>query len=300
MNLYSYITENIYGNLGISDSLEFDRCKLWCDTYNAQPEVVKFSKSSVATVSKKYPAVELHGKLIIQNPDILEDGHLPDDIKFEFGSDWSRIQIYIYTDEFNSFKNIPEVKNISVHISDAAGTCGITDWKTINNLDHIVVGAPMKSINGLTRVPYLYLYDLDATYKNLKLLSGISVNSIQLFGDMRGKETLVKDFIKNAKFFGYTQGPTLYAENLNTEDLSFLDEIKHTDIDVTVWPRKHPGISDEDYYRPLNNPKFSRITLKCPSEKKYKAGCISVSDIQEETRKINRICTGISYKLYVS
>lgn len=291
--LSSYIKESIYGNLGIDHEINIEKAKKWEEIYNRQHTGFHNEKAY------RYDCeIVLPKQLVIYDTRLLEDGHLPDGIKFSFPDphNWSTY-FYIKTPKFTSFKNFPEVDDLNIYCwagKFGAPVCGITDWKmdsTETNIVELEAAVELKSTKNINdSITTLITSKPD----NLKLFKGINVNRLNLqHADYRGKENIIGDFLKNNNFKKLS---TFWPVQINMveiayDSLDFLNELKSPGVTVYFCPREHDGVPDDIYYAPLKNPNISSIRIcdPCPL---YRKGTIPAANFEEEKEKM--IAIGVS------
>lgn len=308
--LTEYIKENIYGNLGIDDSIDRELGVKWVEKFNKS-----LIKNHITTNSYKAKAADgmiyLPVDLYICDDTILEDGHLPDGFDYRWGkSYWGNAvncaAIHIYTPEFKSFKNLPAIDKLRIKV-DFEGDdtlCGITDWSTdFNTVIHeLEIKTNLKNIKGLDKkIGTLVLYRLEKYRDNLKLFKGFVFQNISLYGDMSGDEDYLKLFFKNntVKALGGAYGigeQSVSIKHLGYDNLKFLDDITY-DIRLVFWPHKHDDTPVDVYYAPLKNKYLYKILWQEPVYVVHDA--LLKGDAEKERKQLERIDKNLTKKFEV-
>ena len=233
--LNTYITENIYSNLGIDSAIDNETINNWLAIYNAQYKVdsmfVLRNDNGVITGNSC--------NMIIADPRLLEDGHLPK-LNFKLRTD-DYLVISIRCPEFRSFENLPEVTRLCIDIdSDRITGVKDLDFSTIKNckyLDISIYGnTGLKSIGKIAqKINLLKLINVDNTPALLDSMSGnifatynkkVYTKGLNIAYDFTKNPSDIKSlntFFKKNRFTGST---ILNFEQSKITDFSWLDSVK--------------------------------------------------------------------------
>lgn len=263
-SLNNYISENIYGNLNVGVD---DLVKEWVEKYNKQKYVSMLRVGDDGKVwrdsasSRLFPVADL----MIYSNDILEDGHIPDYIKFH--TTGNHLNVYIRNaPEFKSFKNFPKVNDMYLEIS-----VPIKDFHTLDNCEYVSLSCAHNNIIlhnlkpkiiALTDSMNAYSgFDISKVLRNTK---GCTFSNYTGSIDSVGKNTTlvsIKDcefkkpdalneFFKNNTF---TSNVT-FISKVHLDNLSFFDEAKCKFNDITLYVGELRDRTDDelmDYFEPL-------------------------------------------------
>lgn len=273
------LKESIYGNLGIGrDSI----VRNWVEKYNHQKYVSKLCVGDDGSLyseanNRKYPATDL----MIFSDDILDDGHIPDYIKFHTTE--NHLNAYITAPGFKSFENFPKVTYMYLDIS-----VPLKDFSTLDNCDYLGLACGNTVILQNLKPKIVALMDsmndedLDFS-KILKNTKGCTFsNCTYSVFDSIGKRTFIamRDCkLKNQdalnKFFKSNtfSSEVAFVANLPLDNLSFLNDANCTFNAIELSGLNiHRYENDEllQYFQPLyeNEDKItcSRISVKGGSQ----------------------------------
>ncbi len=233
--LNTYLNENIYSNLGIDSSIDNETINDWIAIYNAalknNPWFILRNDNGVITNNSCY--------MIITDPQLLEDGHLPK-LNFKLKTN-DYLAISIRCPEFRSFENLPEVNRLCINIdADDITELKELDFSTIKNckyLDITIYGnTGLKSIGKISqKINLLKLINVDNTPALLDSMSGnvfavcnkkLSTNGLYIAYDFTknpADNKSLNDFFKKNRF---SRSVILNFEQSKITDFSWFDSLK--------------------------------------------------------------------------
>ncbi len=207
-NITDFISESITNNSSINDAAD-----KWVQTYNRQKGIDGSLKVINGVIQFGNP---YQNSLVIADPDLLVDGHLPK-LKFDYSKLNDDLILDIRCDEFSDFSNIPASDHTTVVIDGRVARPKIKDFKQIDNCDYLSIELYGKTnINTLAGIePFinkLQLIDVPNTPELLSSAKDLVFRPVEMdkYGlitnfdfayDAAGSKPLI-DFFKNNRFSG--------------------------------------------------------------------------------------------------
>lgn len=227
----NYISESIYGNLGI-DNLGED---YWVGIYNTQ-KIIGLSKAQRVDKSIVFNT----DYIVLKDPRLLENGHLPNyDFKCtnpRTKDEAAEIKLEIRCNEFKSFENTPKCECLELYFNRDYATPKIQDFSSLSNCEFVKIKCfgtqNIKSLTGIrAKVAELNIQEDYSKNKLLSTATGLTFqpyksDDVQLTTDYVFDDDieLLKKFFKTNTFVRPQSVHFLSAIN----DFSFLDDVKCT------------------------------------------------------------------------
>lgn len=238
--LNKYLFEDIFGNLGISDEIDNTVVSDWVGAYN---KMVKRSAERAMILENN--VVLIKDVLYITDAQ-LENGKLPEYIKFRFDCDNSSLDFHVKVNAktFCSTEGFPALTGRNQRWSKYSffidASADVIDFsyllsglkkifiynanlgpKDLSSLPKILSGITIRNLTKnnckvITTIP-----------KNLVLYSDLPICAhVDLAGDMRGCEQILADFFKNTTINSKTHDGMVDISDLTVLDFDFLTNCK--------------------------------------------------------------------------
>ncbi len=254
-SLNKYISEEIFGNLGISDDIDSTVTSDWVDTYNKMIKRV----SERATIIENN-VVLIKNTLYITDSQ-LENGRLPEYIKFRFECDYClNFHVNVNAKTFCSTDGFPVITGRNQRWSrycffidasadtvdfshlpvDLAKVCIYNANLGPKDLSSLPKTLSLIKIQGLTKNNCKVITTIP---KNLYLYSDVpACTYVDLKGDMRGCEWMLADFFKNTAIDSKTHNGYVDIRDLTISNFDFLADCKASSSFVL-----NTGIASDKY-----------------------------------------------------
>lgn len=255
--LNNYITESIYGNLGLDDLQEKEFVRI----YNAQ--------SGVTPISVQNGKIIFRNTITIHNPELLINGHFPE-ISYEIKEGYQWLTALIDCSEFKSFENFPNMQYMSIEMKNSS----VTDWQDLN-AEAIRLTCRANGCAGFANIkPQIVAFDANGispallnTMKNVifETPKGWSADVEITIQNKSITSKDLKNFFKNNKI---KDNVNLQLYPLTITDFDFLDYIKTTidNMDSSV-PAKFSEDAVAGVFRNIN--KFADGMINVMDNKKF-------------------------------
>ncbi len=290
--------KGIFGNLGINDDIGADRAKEFVQRYNT---LIQKTRPTMGCKYVGRNVVEFGYWLVINSDtdDLLEDGHLPDFICFEFSHQVGSKMVAIESDKFTSCKNFPHVSDLELHIRKSTRNIDFSDLKDCNLVIQIEEGSSINNLSSV-RVP---IRDLKIHNDNAKSIlsntkgivfkdTGDYLNAAKL--DVTSSSVKSSDFVKffkNNRFEkhnGKNFSIVLSIDTPNIDSFDFIDEVPcdfySLYLNNTAKGKKFDPEKYDAFFRNAeriitkristnNSPVFCKDACKYSKTYKYPTGC---------------------------
>ncbi len=280
-SLSTYVQESIYGNLGIDDA----PAQGWVETFNKQKCLDVFRNSMPSVISGFFACYEngvikLPHYTYIEDPDLLENGVLPPEFKYEWNvQKYQRIMsspsIIPMCDKLKSFDNFPYSKT-GINIEVPSCGTNIEKWNVpaefVKEFD--LRGPINKATKGLGYIDRLKI-DISTDDTSLRTLRGATICNLEITGVAFSDNTykgLDKFFNSNTfkcKNF-FTQDPIIDLSNLCVNDYAFMKDKLESPTTVIIWRHQNHNmgyLSDamlHQVYDGLAQKNLKRIRIENP------------------------------------
>lgn len=269
--LNTYLTENLYGNLGIDRDIDIELAKNWVDLYNS---IAKDRFHGEATV-------DADGNVVLSKPyfdlidnRLLDKGQIPDYVHLQLHSAFE-CYIHICASELISLKGLPIDSGICSHYNICiTDTPKLTDWSALNNnkncslaLDVVLSGGPKTFRGLLTNIETLKIVVDPTNVSVLNTIQGCVFTNVHIYGDATGAENKFADFFKNNMIKKTSNSGTfdsiISVSKLKLRSFDFLKDINSRTItNLITWPVRGEWWNRPDDVAALYAPLFDIPTLK--------------------------------------